>query len=122
MHRLTAIIILAAGCCAAQPLAGPIVAIDVYGAAAPDSTRLRAVFPFRVNDLFELKETRDETPTDQLHALIGENRISIAPVFVPDLKGWVFYVDIEPPDTSAVTWRPAPHGAEKLPPKITSLY
>ena len=44
---------LTAACCVAQPPRGPIVAIDFYGGAIIDFTRLRAVIPFQVGDLFE---------------------------------------------------------------------
>ncbi len=107
--------------CLAQPLQGPVAAIDFYGSAKVDFAKLRAAFFCRVGDSFEPKNiTREDTP--ELQKLIGTNRFSVAPVFVPDLKGWILYVDVEPSDVSPVAWNPVPTGAEKLPSKIVDLY
>lgn len=117
--------LILAGCCVAQPTSGPIVAIEFYGLAAVDFTRLQAVFPFRVGDVFEPKnETiQDQSPESQeFREVINKNRISVAPVFVPDLSGWVFYVDVEPPGTSPIVWNPRPTGTDKLPARIVHLY
>lgn len=116
------LLFLAAACCVAQPLRGPIAAIEFYGAAAVDYTRLRAAFPFQVGDIFELKEATFQDRSPDLRKLISRNRISVAPVFIPDLNGWVFYVDVEPPDTSPAIWNPAPAESDKLPAKIVHLY
>ncbi|HSB15902.1 MAG TPA: hypothetical protein VLE22_15700, partial [Bryobacteraceae bacterium] len=113
---------LAAACSVAQPQRGPIAAIEFYGAAAVDYTRLRAAFPFQVGDIFELKEATFQDRSPEFQKLISRNRISVAPVFIPDLNGWVLYVDVEPPDTSPAFWNPAPAETEKLPAKIVRLY
>jgi hypothetical protein len=111
-----------AACCLAQTLRAPIAAIDIYGTATVDFTRLRAALGFHVGDVFELKEATFEDDSTELKKLLEKNRISVAPVFVPDLKGWVFYVDVEPPDTSPAIWNPAPDGPDTLPAKIVHLY
>ncbi len=116
------LLLLTATCCAAQPLRGPIVAIDFYGAAAVDFTRLRAVIPFQVGDIFGEGATFQERSPEEFQKLINKNRISYAPVFIPELNGWVLYVDVEPPDTSPAIWNPAPAETEKLPAKIVHLY
>lgn len=113
---------LAATFSVAQPLRGPIVAVDFYGYAAVDFTRLRAAFPFRAGEIFEFKAATFEDSSPDFKKLIGKNRVSVAPVFIPDLKGWVFYVDVEPPDTSPADWNPAPTGTERLPARILRLY
>lgn len=109
----------------AQPPSRPIAAIEFYGSAAVDFTRLQAVFPLRVGDIFEPKDVtiQDQSPESQeFREVINKNRISVAPVFVPDLSGWVLYVDVEPPDTSPTVWNPRPTGTDKLPAKIVQLY
>ncbi|HSB12914.1 MAG TPA: hypothetical protein VLE22_00565, partial [Bryobacteraceae bacterium] len=111
-----------AACCVAQPLRGPIVAIDFYGAAAVDFTRLRAAFPFQVGDIFQTEATDQDQSPEEFQKLINKNRISVAPVFIPELKGWVLYVDVEPPDASPAIWNPAPAETDKLPAKILHLY
>ncbi len=114
--------ILAASHCAAQPLRGPIVAIDYYGAASIDFTRLRAVYLFQTGDIFELGKATDiDRPTDEFQKLIDKCRHSVAPVFIPDLNGFVLYVDVEPPDTSPVNWNPEPTGTDKLPERVVVL-
>ena len=121
-------LLLATTCCMAQPVRGPIVAIDFYGAAPVDYTRLRAAFPFQIGATFELKGAAVDDDPDprqpELKQLLGTNRISVAPVFVPDLKGWVFYVDVEPPHASApaIVSRPPPSGTSRLPPGILAVY
>lgn len=117
--------LILAGCCGAQPTSGPIAAIEFYGSAAVDFTRLRTVFPVRVGDIFELKNAtiQDQSPDSQeFREVINKNGISVAPVFVPDLRGWVFYVDVEPPDTSPTVWNPRPTGTDRLPARIVRLY
>jgi hypothetical protein len=121
VHRFLPLF-LAAACCVAQPLRRPIAAIELYGTADVDYIRLRAAFPFRVGDIFELKAATFQDRAPDLQKLIGNSRISVAPVFIPDLNGWVFYVDVEPPDTSPALWNPAPTEAEKLPERIVHLY
>jgi hypothetical protein len=113
---------LTAACCAAQPLRGPIVAIDFYGAATVDFTSLGAVIPFQVGDLFEEGTTFLERSPEESQKLIDNNRISYAPVFIPELKGWVLYVDVEPPDTSPAIWNPTPSETDRLPARIVHLY
>ncbi len=115
-------LLCAAACSSAQPLRGPVVAVDFYGAADVDFTRIRAAFPFQAGGSFELREESSDDGSPDLKRLIGDNRLSVAPVFIPDLKGWVIYVDIEPPDTSPPAGNPAPAGRAKLPAKIVRLY
>jgi hypothetical protein len=120
---LLVLFLLAAACSIAQPLRGPIVAIDFYGTATVDFTRLRTVFPFQAGEIFELKAAHDEDSSPaEFRQLIDKNRLSVAPVFIPELKGWVFYVDVEPPDTSPAIWNPEPSGAGKLPARVVQLY
>jgi hypothetical protein len=116
------LLFLTAECCVAQSQRGPIVAIDFYGAAIVDFTRLRAVIPFQVGDLFEKGATFQERSPDEFQKLINKNRISYAPVFIPELNGWVLYVDVEPPDTLPQIWNPAPAETDKLPSRIVHLY
>jgi hypothetical protein len=111
-----------AACCLAQPLQKPVAAIDMYGSAAVNFGHLRAAFSFRVGDAFEPKEIRREDTSAEFQKLIGTNHFSVAPIFVPDLKGWVLYVDVEPADASPLVWNPAPAGPEELPSGIVGLY
>jgi hypothetical protein len=114
--------LLIAASCVAQPLRAPIVAIDFYGAARVDYTRLRTAIAFQVGDVFAAGQTYRERLPGEYQKLIGKNRISYAPVFIPDLKGWVVYVDVEPPETSSVIWNPAPTESDKLPARIVRMY
>ena len=118
-------VLLLASSCVAQPTRSPIVAIEFYGAAAIDFARLRTVFPLRVGQIFEPKNVtvQDQSPESRdFQDVISNNRISVAPVFVPDFSGWVFYVDVEPSEPSPEAWRPRPTGADKLPARILRLY
>lgn len=113
---------LTAACGLAQPPRGAIVAIDFYGDAIVDYTRLRAVLAFQVGDLFEKGAVFQERSPEEFQKLINRNRISYAPVLIPELDGWVIYVDVEPPDASPPIYNPAPPGTDKLPAKIVDLY
>src|SRR5207249_8970559 len=66
--------------------------------------------------------TSEDQPLEEFQKLVDKNLISTAPVFVPDLKGWVFYVDVEPPDTSPAIWNPVPAETGRLPAKIVRVY
>ena len=106
----------------AQSLHGPIAAIEFYGSAPVDFTHLRAAFPYHVGEPFEPKEIKlADTPVD-FQRLVANNQFSVAPIFVPDLHGWILYTDIEPSATSLLTWKPKPTGTAKLPPEIVALY
>jgi hypothetical protein len=108
--------------CFAQPLQGPVAAVDFYGSAAVDFGHLRAAFSYRVGDSFEPKVIRLEDASVEFQKLIGINRFSVAPIFVPDLKGWVLYVDVEPSEASPMVWNPAPTGTQQLTSGIVDLY
>jgi hypothetical protein len=103
-------------------LRGPVAAVEFYGAAPIDPARLRAAFSYHAGDSFEPKRIDREDMPPVFRELIGENRFSVAPIYVPDLRGWVLYVDLEPAGGSAVTWNPAPTGTEKLPSEVIGLY
>jgi len=106
----------------AQPPAGPIAAIDFYGSAPVDFARLRAAFPYQAGETFKpIKITLADTPPE-FQKLVGDNRFSVSAVLIPDLHGFVLYIDIEPAAAPAPAWNPEPAGAEKLPPEILALY
>jgi len=109
-------------CCFAQPSHERVAAIDMYGSAAVDFGQLRAAFPYRPGDAFEPREIEREGASVEFRKLIGTNRFSVAPIFAPELKGWVLYVDVEPSDVPPVVWNPAPAGVENLPARIVGLY
>jgi hypothetical protein len=54
--------------------------------------------------------------------LVGRNQFSFAPVFVADLHGWVFYIDIEPASSAPPVWKKEPGGTTTLPQEIVALY
>lgn len=87
-----------------------------------DFARLRAAFPYHVGEAFKPKQIKlADTPAD-FRRLVANNQFSVAPVYVPDLQGWILYTDIEPPAASSLTWKPKPAGAAKLAPEIVALY
>jgi hypothetical protein len=116
---------LALVCCAVPGLAqdilkASIAAVDFYGEAKVDFAQLRAASPFRVGAPIKLEDIA--LVPESLRKLAGDNRISAKPVFVPELNGWIVYVDIEPPDSELPAWKPEPLGIVKLPPEEVALY
>ncbi len=106
----------------AQILKAPVVAVDFYGAAQVDFERLRAALPVRVGESLDAETAAGQDTGAEFLKLVGDNRWSLSPVFVPDLKGWVVYVDVEPPGAASHRFRPEPSGAEQLPAEIVALY
>lgn len=107
----------------AQSLKHPIAAIDFYGSASVDLAQLRAAFPYRVGAQYEpVKEPRLADLPPEFQRLVGRNRFSLAPILVPSLHGWVFYVDIEPASSAPLAWKKEPRGAVRLPREIVALY
>jgi hypothetical protein len=115
-------LILTAALGVAQPLNGPIAAVEFYGSAPVDFTRLRAAFPYHAGDAFEPRNVSlAETPLD-FQKLVGDNRFSVAPIFASDLRGWILYTDVESRATPPLVWNPEPAGAVMLPAEIARLY
>lgn len=110
-------------CSFAQSLKHPIAAIDFYGSAPVDFARLRAAFPYRVGAEYEPQKEPElgDFPID-FQRLVGQNKLSCAPVFVQDLHGWVLYVDIEPAGSAPLIWKKEADGAVRLPQEIVALY
>jgi len=106
----------------AQPLAGPIVAIDFYGSAPVDFALLRAAFPYQVGAPFKFDRIALADTPAEFQKLVGDNRFSVCTVFIPDLHGAVLYIDVEPAAAPALAWKPEPAGTEKLPQEILALY
>jgi hypothetical protein len=106
----------------AQPPAGPIAAIDFYGSAPVDFARLRAAFPYQAGDTFKPAVVKLTGTSPEFQKLVGGNQFSSATILIPDLHGFVLYIDIEPATTPALAWKPEPAGAEKLPPEILAGY
>jgi len=107
----------------AQSLKHPIAAIDFYGSASVDLVQLRAAFPYRVGAQYEpVKEPRLADLPLEFQRLVGQNKFSCAPILVPNLHGWVFYVDIEPASSAPRAWKKEPSGTVKLPQEIVALY
>jgi hypothetical protein len=122
MAKVSVLLALCAFLGSAQPPAGPIAAIDFYGAAPVDFARLRAAFPYKVGDAFKPAVVKLADTPPEFQKLVGDNRFSSATILIADLHGFVLYIDVEPAATPALAWNPQPAGAEKLPPEILALY
>ena len=110
-------------CSFAQSLKHPIAAIDFYGSAPVDFAQLRTVFPYRVGTQYEPEKQIKlaDLPTE-FQRLVGRNRFSLAPILVPDLHGWVFYVNIETASAHIMPWKKEPSGPVRLPQEILARY
>lgn len=100
----------------------PIAAVDFYGSAPVDFARLRAAFPYKVGASFGPSRIALADTPPEFQKLVGGNRFSSATILIPDLHGFVLYIDIEPSAAPALVWKPEPTGAEKMPSEILALY
>jgi hypothetical protein len=106
----------------AQPPRMSIAAVDFFGSAPVDFVLLRAAFPFHTGAAFEPRRIALSDTPEEFRKLVGKNRSSVDLVYIPDLRGLVMYVDVEPPAAAQPVWKPKPTGAVGLPPEIVALY
>jgi hypothetical protein len=120
MFRLLLALLALSG--SAQTLKHPIAAVDFYGSAPVDLSRLRAAFPYRVGTQYEPeREIKLSDLPVEFRELVGKNQFSCATILVQD-QGWILYVDLEPPNTAPPAWKEEPAGTAKLPKEVVALY